>query len=64
MSQGNKTIKCDQCSKRSILADTFFYNDKSYCMKCLYSLLMDMAESGNVNLDFENCEISGIEVSF
>lgn len=59
-----KRKKCDQCGKRNALADTFIYEGEAYCMACLYSLVMAMAESGNLNLDFEDCEEHGVQVSF
>lgn len=63
-SKKNKKCRCDQCGKKRPLADTFVYEGKNYCMDCLYSLIMAMAESGNVDLDFDNCEDRGIQVSF
>lgn len=56
--------KCDCCKKESPMADTFIFEGKAYCMDDLYSLIMEMAESGNVNLEMENCEEKGIRVSF
>lgn len=53
---------CDICNKKSLLADTFIYEGKAYCMDCLYSLIMAIAESGNLSLDFEDCEEKGIRV--
>ena len=64
MTMAGKMKKCDQCNKKSPLADTFIYEGKSYCMNCLYSLIMAMAESGNLNLNFEDSEEKGIRVSF
>ncbi len=55
---------CDQCGKKRIMADMFICMGKTYCMDCLYSLLLDMAESGNVNIDFEDAEEKGMRVSF
>lgn len=56
--------KCDQCGKKRPQADTFIYDGKAYCMDCLYSLILAMAESGNLNLQFDDCEENGILVSF
>lgn len=60
----HKTKKCDCCNKNSDMADTFIYEGKAYCQDCLYSLIMDMAESGNVFINFEDAEEHGILVSF
>lgn len=59
-----KTVKCDACNKRSVLADTFIFKGKAYCMDCLYSLLMEMANDGHVTINFDNCEQNGILVEF
>lgn len=56
--------KCNQCGKKRPMEDTFIYEGKTYCMDCLYSLIMAMAESGNLNLDFADSEEKGIRVSF
>lgn len=63
-SMKDKKVSCDQCGKRRLLADTFIYEGQTYCMDCLYSLVMALAESGNLNLDFGDCEEKGIKVSF
>ena len=59
-----KRVKCDQCGKGKPLADVFIYEGKTYCMSCLYPLIMSLAESGNLSLDFEDSEDKGIRVSF
>lgn len=63
-SRSEKTIKCEVCNKMSALADTFIFNNKAYCMDCLYSLLMEMADNGHVTIKFDNCEQNGILVEF
>lgn len=60
----SKVKRCDMCKKESPLADTFVYKGKAYCMNCLYDLLMEMAEDGNVKLTFDNCEENGILAEF
>lgn len=60
----HKKVSCDQCGSKTPMEDTFVYGGKTYCMDCLYPLLMAMAESGNVNLDFVNAEEKGIQVCF
>ena len=62
--ENSKFIKCDCCKNDSEKADTFIFNDKAYCMNCLYSLIMDMAETGNIYLEMMDCEENGIIVSF
>lgn len=59
-----KVKRCDMCKKESALADTFIFKGKAYCMNCLYDLIMEMAEDGNVTLTFDNCEENGILVNF
>lgn len=53
---------CDQCKKKTPLADTFIYKEESYCMDCLYSLLMELAEDGKFDISFLDCEDEGIQV--
>lgn len=59
-----KAIQCNQCKRMSCIADTFVFNGKTYCNRCLFSLIFDMAETGNINLDMDDCESKGIIVSF
>ena len=49
-----KLKKCDICKKEHDIADTFIFQEKSYCMDDLYSLIMELAENGVVHLDFSN----------
>lgn len=56
--------KCDACKKETPMADTFIFEGKAYCMNCLYSLIMAMADRGNVDLTFDNAEEHGIIVNF
>lgn len=56
--------KCDQCKKENPLEDTFIYKGKTYCMQCLFGLIMAMADDGCLNLNFENAEDHGIQVDF
>ena len=60
----DKTIKCSCCHKNSLMPDTFFFEEKAYCMNCLFSLIMDMIDSGNINANMNNCEENGIMLSF
>lgn len=46
------------------MADVFIFREKTYCMDCLYSLIMDMAESGNLHLELDDTEGKGIRVHF
>ena len=39
-----KLKKCDICKKEHDIADTFIFQEKSYCMDDLYSLIMELAE--------------------
>lgn len=57
-----KLKKCDICKKKHDIADTFIFQEKSYCMDDLYSLIMELAENGVVHLDFSNQEDYGIKV--
>lgn len=56
--------KCDCCNKKRDMADVFIFREKTYCMDCLYSLIMDMAESGNLYLELDDTEEKGIRVHF
>ena len=49
-----KLKKCDICKKEHDIADTFIFQEKSYCM--------ELAENGVVHLDFSNQEDYGIKV--
>lgn len=53
---------CDQCKNKTPLADTFIYKGQSYCMECLYSLLMELAEDGKFDISFLDYEDEGIQV--
>ena len=60
----DKMTKCSCCNKSSLMADTFLFEEKAYCMNCLFSLIMDMIDSGNINADMNDCEENGIILSF
>ena len=57
-----KLKKCDICKKEHDIADTFIFQEKSYCMDDLYSLIMELAGNGVVHLDFSNQEDYGIKI--
>ena len=58
----DKKKKCSQCGKRTPMADTFVFEDKAYCMECLYPLVMAIYERGVITVHMEDCEEKGLRV--
>lgn len=53
---------CGNCKLPSRIEDTFKFNGKSFCMNCLYDLILDIADSGIIKLDMSAVEKDGIIV--
>lgn len=59
-----KKKKCSQCNESIIIEDMFIFEGKAYCMKCLFPLIMALAESGNMYIDMEDCDKKGLRIHF
>lgn len=53
---------CHICKQPSRVKDTFTYYGKTYCMNCLFDLIIDFADKGVITLDRSAIEIKGIVI--
>ena len=54
--------KCDKCGEINRKTNSFIYKERTYCMDCLYSLVMELHRDGLIHLDLTDCDNNGIVV--
>lgn len=60
---GMKRIEtCNCCKQESDIDDMFVFNEKFFCMNCLYNLLMVLWEEDVISIDMTDSETCGMEI--